>query len=128
MCLFFALVSSQHFSFYEALKFLRNTYKTDGLLALWRGNSATMARVIPFAAIQFCSHEQWKHILMVEKDGYTINSEMSWFVQLLIFLPFSKWNPVQRTLAGSLAGVTATTCTYPLDMARARLAVSSKAQ
>ena len=32
--------------------------------------------------------------------------------------------PVKRYVAGSLAGVTASSCTYPLDLARARMAVT----
>lgn len=42
---------------------LSNTVKEHGVLALWRGNSATMARIIPYAAIQFAAFEQLKKIL-----------------------------------------------------------------
>lgn len=85
-----------------AFRFLLKSYNNDGLLSLWRGNSATMARIIPYAAIQFSSHEQWKRLLDVESSK------------------------TKRFLAGSLAGITSQTLTYPLDLARARMAVASK--
>uniref|UniRef100_A0A183J9J8 ADP/ATP translocase n=1 Tax=Soboliphyme baturini TaxID=241478 RepID=A0A183J9J8_9BILA len=64
----FCLVSSKRYSFVAAFKFIRGTYVNDGFLALYRGNSATMVRVMPFAAIQYCAHEQWRHVLGVDKQ------------------------------------------------------------
>lgn len=102
-------VSSARFSAKEAYRLIYRTYLKDGFFSLWRGNSATMVRVIPYAAIQFCAHEQYK-ILLGGHYGFQGKA-----------LP-----PVQRLLAGSLAGTTATIITYPLDMVRARMAVTPK--
>lgn len=57
------------FSFRAVIEFLCNTYKNEGFLGLYRGNSATMARIIPYAAIQFTAHEQWRKFLGVDVDG-----------------------------------------------------------
>ncbi|XP_070688786.1 mitochondrial coenzyme A transporter SLC25A42-like [Pempheris klunzingeri] len=102
-------VSSSRFSAKEAFRLIYHTYMKDGLLSLWRGNSATMVRVMPYAAIQFCSHEQYKKRLG-SHYGYQGKA-----------LP-----PIPRLLAGSLAGTTAATLTYPLDMVRARMAVTAR--
>ncbi|XP_017351683.1 mitochondrial coenzyme A transporter SLC25A42 isoform X2 [Ictalurus punctatus] len=102
-------VSSNRFSAKEAYRLIYRTYLTEGFLSLWRGNSATMVRVIPYAAIQFCAHEQYKRLL----GGYYGFQGKA--------LP-----PVPRLLAGSLAGITAAMLTYPLDMVRARMAVTPK--
>uniref|UniRef100_A0A8C1XI37 Solute carrier family 25 member 42 n=1 Tax=Cyprinus carpio TaxID=7962 RepID=A0A8C1XI37_CYPCA len=95
-------VSSNRFSAKEAYRLIYRTYLKDGFFSLWRGNSATMVRVIPYAAIQFCAHEQYKRIL---GQYYGFQGKA---------LP-----PVPRLLAGSLAGTTAAMITYPLDMVRA---------
>ncbi|XP_026202026.1 mitochondrial coenzyme A transporter SLC25A42 [Anabas testudineus] len=102
-------VSSNRFSAKEAFRLIYCTYMKDGLLSLWRGNSATMVRVMPYAAIQFCSHDQYKKLLG-SYYGYQGKA-----------LP-----PFPRFLAGSLAGTTAAMLTYPLDMVRARMAVTAK--
>ncbi|KAK9508920.1 hypothetical protein O3M35_006361 [Rhynocoris fuscipes] len=101
-------VANKKYSTKAAFRFVLETYRKDGFLALWRGNSATMARIIPYAAIQFSSHEQWKRILSVDSGTVTKHKEK------------------RRFLAGSLAGITSQTLTYPLDLARARMAVTQK--
>jgi solute carrier family 25 protein 42 len=61
-------ISESRYSAREAVRFLVNSYQNEGLLSLWRGNSATMARIIPYAAIQFTAHEQWKRVLHVDAN------------------------------------------------------------
>lgn len=102
-------VSSKPFSAKEALRLIYCTYIKDGFLSLWRGNSATMVRVMPYAAIQFYSHDQYKRLL----GGYC-------------GLQGKALPPFPRFLAGSLAGITAAMLTYPLDLVRARMAVTAK--
>ncbi|NP_001088738.1 mitochondrial coenzyme A transporter SLC25A42 [Xenopus laevis] len=102
-------VSSNRFSAKEAYRLIYRTYMNDGFLSLWRGNSATMVRVIPYAAIQFCAHEQYKKLL---GSYYGFQG--------------SALTPIPRLLAGALAGTTATLLTYPLDLVRARMAVTQK--
>ena len=96
------------FSFYEAYKFIVISYKESGFTSLWRGNSATMARVLPYAAIQYSSHEQFKRLLSVETNED------------------KRKHPLRSYVAGSLAGVVSTSLTYPLDLARARMAVTHR--
>ncbi|EDW16437.1 mitochondrial coenzyme A transporter SLC25A42 [Drosophila mojavensis] len=94
------------FSFRASLNYLEQTYTREGMLALWRGNSATMARIVPYAAIQFTSHEQWRRVLHVDQNGASTKG--------------------RRFIAGSLAGITSQSLTYPLDLARARMAVTDR--
>ncbi|XP_073966483.1 dephosphocoenzyme A carrier isoform X2 [Choristoneura fumiferana] len=98
------------YSFRAALRFLSGCVRAEGVAALWRGNSATMARIVPYAAIQFTAHEQWKRVLGVDTPLK------------------AKQNKLTHLVAGSLAGVTSQSATYPLDLARARMAVTSRAQ
>lgn len=100
-------ISQIPYSWRAAVNFLVHSARTEGFLALWRGNSATMARIVPYAAIQFTAHEQWKRLLGVDTPQS------------------AKANPVIHLIAGSLAGVTSQSATYPLDLARARMAVTN---
>ncbi|CAG5124624.1 unnamed protein product, partial [Candidula unifasciata] len=99
-------IANKPFSAREAGKFLFKTVRDSGFFSLWRGNSATLVRIVPYAAIQFSAHEQYKLWLNFEKRKH---------------LP-----PHWRFLAGALAGVTSVALTYPLDLCRARMAVTPK--
>jgi solute carrier family 25 protein 42 len=103
-------IEKKPFSFKEAYKFILESYKNSGLVSLWRGNSATLARVVPFAAINYTTHEQFKRLLEVETNAQ------------------KKKNPARSFVAGSMAGVVSTSITYPLDVARARMAVTKQAE
>uniref|UniRef100_A0A8D0L654 Mitochondrial coenzyme A transporter SLC25A42 n=1 Tax=Sphenodon punctatus TaxID=8508 RepID=A0A8D0L654_SPHPU len=95
--------------FFSASHLISNFFSSFRFLSLWRGNSATMVRVIPYAAIQFCAHEEYKQLLgsYYGFQGKTLT-------------------PLPRFLAGSMAGITAAMVTYPLDLVRARMAVTPK--
>jgi len=81
-----------------------NIRRQQGFLALYRGNAATLARIFPYAAIQYMSFEQYRWLF--NKKG--------------------EEKPYTRFLAGACAGATSVFFTYPLDLVRARLAFQVK--
>ncbi|KAF3924024.1 Mitoferrin [Orbilia brochopaga] len=84
---------------------VRSIYSHDGFWGLFRGHSMTLFRVFPYAAIKFIAYEQYRAILIPTKDHETV---------------------IRRTLSGSLAGVSSVFFTYPLEVARVRLAFETK--
>lgn len=84
---------------------LRAIYHQEGSVGLFRGHSATLMRVFPYAAIKFLAYEQIRSVLIHGSDHET---------------------PVRRLVSGSLAGVTSVFFTYPLEVIRVRLAFETK--
>lgn len=84
----------------------RNILKTEGVVGLWAGNGINLIRVFPAKAVVFSSNDLYKS--MCRKVSGTPANER---------LP-GTWS----FLAGGMAGMTATACTYPLDFARGRIA------
>jgi len=100
--IWFQTHETKNYRFRYAWRWLRHGYRSDGLLSLWRGNTATMARIVPYSAINFMSFEQYKRLLEVSPSSASY----------------------RRFIAGSLAGATGQLLTYPLDRARAIMAVT----
>ena len=69
-----------------------------------RGNCASALRIVPYAALHYMTYEQYR--------CWILNN----------FAPSIGTGPVVDLLAGSAAGGTAVLCTYPLDLARTKLA------
>ncbi|KAF9938873.1 hypothetical protein BGZ67_010276 [Mortierella alpina] len=103
--------SNPHFEKYAGtytgvFRAARDIQKTTGLRGLFQGNSATVLRIFPYAAIKFMAYEQYRSLLMPTRRDET---------------------PYRKLVAGSMAGVTSVFFTYPLDLIRVRLAYATKA-
>ncbi|XP_039043209.1 mitochondrial carrier protein CoAc1-like [Hibiscus syriacus] len=82
---------------------LRKVLKHEGVMGFYKGNGASVIRIIPYAALHFMTYEQYRGWML---DNCT----------------FFGSGPVVDLLAGSASGGTAVLCTYPLDLARTKLA------
>ncbi|KAK8029113.1 hypothetical protein PG991_006169 [Apiospora marii] len=74
---------------------LRDIYGRDGMMGLFRGHSATLLKIYPYAAIKFVAYEQYRAFIVGSKAQET-------------------WG--RRFTAGALAGVTSVFFTYPLEV------------
>eukprot|EP01133_Synstelium_polycarpum_P006683 gene6683-7770_t len=95
-------IKSQLYSLDSIAGSLGKILEKEGLRGLWRGNTATITRVFPYASVQFFTFETIKRHFNSTTDH------------------FSSFN---MFLAGSAAGGCAVLATYPLDLLRARLAI-----
>eukprot|EP00526_Cylindrotheca_closterium_P028646 CAMPEP_0113619588 /NCGR_PEP_ID=MMETSP0017_2-20120614/9948_1 /TAXON_ID=2856 /ORGANISM="Cylindrotheca closterium" /LENGTH=354 /DNA_ID=CAMNT_0000529169 /DNA_START=169 /DNA_END=1229 /DNA_ORIENTATION=- /assembly_acc=CAM_ASM_000147 len=113
-------ISSAEFHIQNVPKVALKIYRTEGLQALWKGNTATMIRVFPYSGIQFMIFDRCKTFLLREQ-------EME-YIQLKSIDPTTPkptWGltPMQSLMSGMLAGASSVCVTYPLDLTRAQLAV-----
>lgn len=84
---------------------MRDINAQDGARGLFRGHSATLLRIFPYAAIKFLAYEQIRSVLIPTPAHET---------------------SLRRLLSGSLAGITSVFFTYPLEVIRVRLAFETK--
>ncbi|KAA0708475.1 Calcium-binding mitochondrial carrier protein SCaMC-1 [Triplophysa tibetana] len=81
--------------------------KEGGVASLWRGNGVNVIKIAPETAIKFMGYEQFKKLLT--KEG-------------------GKIQPHERFMAGSLAGATAQTAIYPMEVMKTRLTLGKTGQ
>jgi solute carrier family 25 protein 16 len=98
----FAKYTGSWFGVFAAMKDIN---KNDGLRGLFRGHSATLLRVFPYAGVKFLAYEQIRHVIIPSKASET---------------------HIRRFISGSSAGVTSVFLTYPLEIIRVRLAFETK--
>ena len=61
--------------------------RQEGALALWRGNSATLIRIFPYAGIQYAAFDHYQRMILRTKENTA-----------------KALGPFDRLCAGSLAG------------------------
>ena len=86
-------------------KALGDINKAEGMRGLFRGHSATLLRIFPYAGIKFLAYEQIRNNLIPNK---------------------TKETPGRRFASGAMAGITSVFFTYPLEVIRVRLAFETK--
>ncbi|XP_057979087.1 uncharacterized protein LOC131165375 isoform X2 [Malania oleifera] len=84
----------------------------EGFRAFWKGNLVTIVHRLPYSSVSFYAYERYSNLvrLIPGLDGHRENLSTDVCVRLL---------------GGGLAGVTAASATYPLDLVRTRLAAQT---
>jgi solute carrier family 25 protein 16 len=82
-------------------------YASTGVRGLFKGHSATLLRIFPYAGIKFLAYEQIRARVIKNKSEETAG---------------------RRFVSGSLAGMVSVFCTYPLEVIRVRLAFETQAE
>ncbi|KAF5750903.1 hypothetical protein HS088_TW03G01243 [Tripterygium wilfordii] len=81
----------------------------EGFRAFWKGNLVTIAHRLPYSSVNFYAYENYKRWLQqffgLENHKGSVSADL--------FVHF---------VGGGLAGITAASATYPLDLVRTRLA------
>ena len=84
---------------------MSDIYNAEGARGLFRGHSATLLRIFPYAAVKFLAYEQIRAAVIPTSDKETA---------------------LRRFVSGSLAGCASVCLTYPLEVVRVRLAWETK--
>ncbi|MBA0571368.1 hypothetical protein Golob_004946, partial [Gossypium lobatum] len=84
----------------------------EGFRAFWKGNLVTIAHRLPYSSLNFYAYEQYKKLLYMLPGSENHGKSMSADICI-------------HFVGGGLAGITAASATYPLDLVRTRLAAQT---
>ncbi|XP_053504740.1 calcium-binding mitochondrial carrier protein SCaMC-3b [Ictalurus furcatus] len=88
---------------------LQRMVREGGIMSLWRGNGINVVKIAPESAIKFMAYEQIKWLIRGTKEGGTLRVQ-------------------ERFVAGSLAGATAQSIIYPMEVLKTRLTLRTTGQ
>ncbi|XP_051776661.1 calcium-binding mitochondrial carrier protein SCaMC-3-like isoform X1 [Erpetoichthys calabaricus] len=103
---FMQVQAHKHHS-YNVLKGLRGMVHEGGFRSLWRGNGINVLKIAPESAIKFMAYEQIKRAIRGNEGTLQVH---------------------ERFVAGSLAGATAQTTIYPMEVLKTRLTLRKTGQ
>ncbi|KAM9099334.1 calcium-binding mitochondrial carrier protein SCaMC-3 isoform X2 [Sarcophilus harrisii] len=86
---------------------LRSMVQEGGIRSLWRGNGINVLKIAPESAIKFMAYEQIKWAIRGQQETLRVQ---------------------ERFVAGSLAGATAQTIIYPMEVLKTRLTLRQTGQ
>uniref|UniRef100_A0A8C5Y5N5 Solute carrier family 25 member 23 n=1 Tax=Microcebus murinus TaxID=30608 RepID=A0A8C5Y5N5_MICMU len=86
---------------------LRSMVREGGIRSLWRGNGINVLKIAPESAIKFMAYEQIKRAILGHQETLHVQ---------------------ERFVAGSLAGATAQTIIYPMEVLKTRLTLRRTGQ
>uniref|UniRef100_A0A5K3F9C2 EF-hand domain-containing protein n=2 Tax=Mesocestoides corti TaxID=53468 RepID=A0A5K3F9C2_MESCO len=90
----------------------RYMLREGGFLSLWRGNLINSVKVAPETAAKYTTYERYKRLLMdMDENGF-----------------FDRHPVITKFVSGSLAGVTAQTAVYPMEVLKTRMCLRKTGQ
>ena len=92
---------------FGVLRAISTIQKSSGYAGLFRGHSATLLRIFPYAAVKFVAYEQFRAQLIKSPEQETV---------------------LRRLAAGAAAGTASVFATYPLEVIRVRLAFETRVE
>ncbi|TGZ64533.1 hypothetical protein CRM22_006328 [Opisthorchis felineus] len=100
--------------FVEAYRYM---LREGGPLSLWRGNGINILKIAPETALKYGTYEHYKRLLT------SADTSCGWLTDLLDDRPL-----LAKFVAGSMAGLTAQTIIYPLEVLKTRMCLRKTGQ